>query len=343
MTRPIRLLMLVDDVQLAHELHRAMQNHVSLILPSIHFSPAECIHAGNYAAIVMTTDYAEKFAEDIANQASVSELPIERILVYQQDDWQKLSSLVEKGVVNRLIPHSWDIHTIVDLVMHLCSCLSTVIREKHFTDFLEVQSGADNDKLLKKVYELQEQNRRLQSLATTDGLTGLSNRRDLNDLMTQEIARSKRFGQSLSVVMCDVDYFKHYNDNFGHPAGDEVLKTVATIMRTRLRTSDHAARYGGEEFVLVLPVTAKDAAIRVADSIRKRIQEYHFPNEEKQPGGDLTISMGVATNGEDGETAQELIEAADKALYRAKQSGRNRVISFETGGELHPVLKELIA
>jgi len=126
--------------------------------------------------------------------------------------------------------------------------------------------------------------------------------------------------------MIDIDYFKHYNDHNGHPAGDVVLKTIAELLRDNIRKIDVAARYGGEEFSLILSETSRSSALVVANKMKNLVEDYPFAFEESQPNGQLTISMGIATYPEDGTTAQELLDKADQRLYRAKQLGRNRVV-----------------
>jgi diguanylate cyclase (GGDEF)-like protein len=166
-------------------------------------------------------------------------------------------------------------------------------------------------------------------LAITDGLTKLFNHRYFQERLDQELRRARRYKHPISVIMADIDFFKTYNDEFGHPRGDTALKTVAEIMKTMTRETDILARYGGEEFVIVLPETEKPEALRLAKRICSAIEEAAFFGEESMPGGKFTISMGVAAMPDDAANKQALIDAADKALYAAKAGGRNRVISFE--------------
>jgi diguanylate cyclase (GGDEF)-like protein len=126
--------------------------------------------------------------------------------------------------------------------------------------------------------------------------------------------------------MADIDYFKHYNDTNGHSAGDYALKKIAEIMRKNVKGSDIVARYGGEEFILVFPETTKENALSLCERIRQHIKDFRFNNEERQPNGDLTISMGISSYPEDGLTGKELVKKADVALYKAKELGRNRVV-----------------
>ncbi len=160
--------------------------------------------------------------------------------------------------------------------------------------------------------------------ATRDSMTGLFNRRFLNEYLELELLRAMRDGRPLTVMMLDVDHFKRFNDTFGHKAGDLVLQEVAATLRAQTRGSDIACRFGGEELVVVSPETSCDQAMPRAEQIRKAIEDLIVIGEG-QPLGKITISIGVASAPENGYDATELLRAADEALYAAKQAGRNRV------------------
>lgn len=162
--------------------------------------------------------------------------------------------------------------------------------------------------------------------AITDGLTGLYNHRFFREHLEVELERTDRYNHSLSLIILDIDHFKHYNDTHGHPQGDELLRKLAELLRKSLRESDVACRYGGEEFALILPETTKDAALALGERIRKAISEHPFPFRETQPMGTLSVSVGVAASPADGKEIEGLIKKADDALYRAKDGGRNRVV-----------------
>ncbi|MET0430481.1 MAG: diguanylate cyclase [Microvirga sp.] len=174
---------------------------------------------------------------------------------------------------------------------------------------------------------LQEANERLVILASTDGLTGVANRRTFDDRLRGEWGRAGRDGRSLSLLVLDLDFFKQYNDHFGHGAGDECLKRVAHLLRTGRRAIDLPARLGGEEFAVLLPDTDLEGATAVAESVRSRIADLCIQHP-KSPMGIVTASIGVtaATPGT-ADSGQDLVEAADRALYEAKRAGRNRVVS----------------
>jgi len=168
--------------------------------------------------------------------------------------------------------------------------------------------------------KLKEANETIACLARTDALTGLANRRTLDETLQREIARAYRQGESLSLIMGDIDQFKEINDQFGHSAGDQVLENVASAFKSQSRPYDLAARYGGEEFVLLLPETSPHDAITTAERVRIEIERITVPMCPRQ----VTISLGVAC-WKTGETPDQFIDRADAMLYQAKRNGRNRV------------------
>ncbi|MCX7831434.1 MAG: sensor domain-containing diguanylate cyclase [Actinobacteria bacterium] len=172
-------------------------------------------------------------------------------------------------------------------------------------------------------FRLIEANR---EMALTDSLTGLNNHRYFHERITQEISRARRYRKNLSLLMIDVDNFKKYNDANGHLTGDDALKRISTIIKENIRAADVAVRYGGEEFMVILPETAKEQALMVAERIRLSVEKEPFIGEDALPGKKLTVSIGVATFPEDSEIKDELIKKADDAMYAAKLRGKNCVV-----------------
>ncbi len=202
--------------------------------------------------------------------------------------------------------------------------LSVVLWQSKTREFVQQQQ------LALQTLEMEAINERLAYVASHDMLTGLFNRTIIMELADVEVARIRRTGHTASMILLDLDHFKHINDTYGHPVGDMVLKEVARIIRSLLRESDLAVRMGGEEFMVLLPATPLDDGVRAAERLRSSIAEYDFTGFDKPIS--ITTSCGVAPLSGDGEDPVKVsYSEADRALYRAKSSGRNRVEVADSG------------
>lgn len=168
---------------------------------------------------------------------------------------------------------------------------------------------------------------KVQKEAMHDDLTGLFTRRYFFENCYREFSESVRFGKTFSIIIADIDHFKYFNDNYGHPAGDAILKELASILRTNVRHSDIVCRYGGEEFAILLPNTGKDGAVFTADKLRTLVETNLAEINKSKYIGKITITAGVATYPDDGNTVDEIISKADKFLYIGKVRGRNTVVN----------------
>jgi diguanylate cyclase (GGDEF)-like protein len=176
--------------------------------------------------------------------------------------------------------------------------------------------------------ELMQANAELERISHSDGLTGVANRRHFDIFLDGEWRSAARADQSLSLIMIDIDYFKAYNDHYGHQGGDDCLKSVAGALGAALgRPRDLLARYGGEEFAVVLPDTSPEGALHVAENLHGAVERLHLPHVKSDASKYITVSLGVATMMPDAQASipAVLIAAADKALYQAKMQGRNRI------------------
>ncbi|NND69642.1 MAG: GGDEF domain-containing protein [Halioglobus sp.] len=204
--------------------------------------------------------------------------------------------------------------------------LALTWEREHFTQELGDLTGS----LRERNRQLRDARRQLTALANVDELTGLGNRRLVNSVLQKEINRARRAEAELSLILLDVDYFKNYNDTYGHPAGDKVLQKLADIMqRASTRAGDLVARYGGEEFILVLPGASSESAMRTASRLQDMILEENIPHANSEIADQITVSQGVITVRPDGghHEVADLIALADKALYSAKDAGRNTIIA----------------
>jgi diguanylate cyclase (GGDEF)-like protein len=193
----------------------------------------------------------------------------------------------------------------------------------------------DREELARINITLTGKNEELRSLSITDSLTGLYNRRHIMETLANEATRACRLKHVFSVMMIDVDHFKQYNDGSGHQAGDALLRKIGAIFQESIRNIDYAGRYGGDEFIVLLPEVGSTRALEVADRLRERVAAETLTSEtEKVP---VSLSIGVATLPEHGETPEAIVASADTALYHAKRSGRNRVVL--ASNDLQPGLK----
>lgn len=180
---------------------------------------------------------------------------------------------------------------------------------------------------VKELSELQEANFKLESLSTLDGLTGIPNRRSFDDYIEMSIKSCTRLNKPISLIMADIDFFKGYNDNYGHLKGDDCLINVAkSISLSVKRPLDFVTRYGGEEFAVILPETDEEGAKIIAEIIRKNVEELEIAHKSSNVSAYVTLSLGITTKSSSIQYSKnELIEHADKALYNSKSNGRNQV------------------
>lgn len=220
-----------------------------------------------------------------------------------------------------------------DYIVKLPDTIELVARIRyHSKAYLnQIQRDAAYRALRESQRQLMEKNLELQRLSNVDGLTGLSNRRYFNEYLEDEWIRATRDREPISALIIDVDDFKRYNDTYGHLPGDKVLRNVAeTLQQCSRRPADLTARFGGEEFVVLLPATDLSGARYLAERLCRSVEELQIPHSDSSVSRFVTISAGVASMiPRHGESPLLLIEAADKALYAAKRTGKNRAISYE--------------
>ncbi|MFP3947571.1 MAG: diguanylate cyclase [Longimicrobiales bacterium] len=208
--------------------------------------------------------------------------------------------------------------------------MAMVLRDVTARDRMEKELREARDQAEQANRRLEHANEQLEELANTDSLTGLANRRRFMEKLDAEIERADRYGRDLAIVLADLDHFKEVNDNWGHLVGDDVLRATARALQSVCREVDLAGRLGGEEMALILPETGREGAWSVAERLRRRIEDLRH----EAPGGEtfeVTASVGVAWLDDEVRTREDLLRAADRALYRAKERGRNQVVVKRRG------------
>ncbi|NIA05802.1 MAG: diguanylate cyclase [Proteobacteria bacterium] len=259
-----------------------------------------------------------------ANQ-DTSQVPI--IVLSTKEEPEIKSKAFELGANDYLVKLPDKIELIARIRYHSQAYINQKQRDEAFRALEESQ------------LRLAEANKILKKLSSMDGLTGVPNRRRFDEVLKQEWLRAIRHSTSISLIMIDIDFFKLFNDTYGHQGGDDCLKQVAkTLDESAERVTDMVARYGGEEFVVVLPETGTKGVLAVAETMRANVEAQHIPHENSKVTDHVTISLGVATAvPERGSREEDLIAAADQALYEAKNHGRNQVRSMglNPADELH--------
>jgi len=252
------------------------------------------------------------------NNPATRDLPI--IVLSGKDDPNIKSDAFDQGATDYLVKLPEKVELLARIRAHAKSYIAQKERDEAFRNLSRIQ-----EQLEKMNDELAHSNRELQRLSSMDGLTGLANRRQFDETLEQEWQRAMRTNMPLSLIFVDIDFFKRYNDHYGHQAGDDCLKKVAgALEKTIHRPADLVSRYGGEEFVMILPDTTDEGALAVAEKVLASVANLRIPHANSAAADHVTLSIGVATAAplEDSQP-EDLIETADKMLYRAKERGRN--------------------
>ena len=314
------MVLLVDDQAMIGEaVRRGLSNEENI---DFHFcsDPHQAIaHAVRIKPTVILQDLVMpgldglSLVREYRNHPATKDIPI--IVLSTKEDPLIKSAAFAAGANDYLVKLPDNIELVARIRYHSRSYMTLLQRDAAYRALRVSQQ------------QLLDTNLVLQRLMNSDGLTGLSNRRHFDEYMELEWRRSMREQSQLSLLMIDVDYFKNYNDTFGHLEGDEALRKVASSIRdSSARPSDLPARYGGEEFALVLPNTSQGGARLVAEKLRMTVEALKIPHTSPNEGSSLTISIGLSTiTPKTGSNCRELISAADKGLYLAKNSGRNQV------------------
>lgn len=320
---PVMVLLVDDQAMIGEAVRRALASEANI---SFHFcsDPLQAVSLAEQLKptvilqdlVMPGVDGLELLAQYRSRKA-LQDVPI--IVLSTKEDPKVKSAAFSAGANDYLVKLPDVIELVARIRYHSRSYVALQQRDEAFRALRESQQ------------QLLEANLVLQRLMRSDGLTGLANRRHFDDCLSSEWARAQREQSELSLLMIDVDYFKPFNDHYGHVAGDDALRQIATRMSEMCsRSSDLAARYGGEEFVMILPGTSRGGARLLAEKVRLSVQALAIPHERPTPNSVVSISIGVATLTPLADlTATYLVELADRGLYLAKQNGRNQVAVAE--------------
>lgn len=291
-----RVLCIDDDASILKSIERTLSTKFSPAVAKSLKEAKEILARESFSIIIIDQTLPDGKGLDFLAELAASDSESIRVLISGFVDMVELSKAINSGVLHKLIIKPWDNDYLVVQIMEA------------------LQS-----------YKLLLEKNALARLAITDPITELNNHRRFQDALKIEIQRAQRHNRPVSLLMIDIDHFKNYNDRYGHPAGDRLLADLSKRILESVRNLDVVARYGGEEFAVIMPDTAADDALRVAERIRNAVEAtpfevFHSPDHAK-----VTVSIGAASL----KPNLELVEEADKALYQAKNSGRNRSVLAE--------------
>jgi len=306
-----------------------LKNKISKIIDNSYIvytytSPEEAlVHAfeniANGADILMSIssyDFASKGSERFLIDFHKHSPYSKNILFSTNLNTQIISDIINDSTIHRIIPKDLEDY---DFELMILDTIKLQDQERRLREYQAILEDAVD----KRTQELKDTNERLKVLATTDSLTGIKNRRSYFDSSEPMISFSRREEKKLGILMIDIDKFKNINDTYGHDVGDKAIITIVNTMNSILRKSDIIGRIGGEEFAISLPNTTKEGIILVSNKIKDAISNIIFINNEKEIP--LRVSIGCTILKDDDKTIEAILKRADKALYNAKQTGRNKV------------------
>ena len=337
-----RILLVDDEPENLKALERTLRRGFTVESCTSPDDALKAVETGDFAVIVSDQRMPGMLGTDLLAKVAVVKPLITRVILTAHTETKEILDAINRAEIYRYVTKPWDNQEILTILQQAAEH-HRLLRENHE---LVTQLEEKNRRLVekeqeltmlnqslevvveKRTAELREVNERLNELAMTDPLTKVMNRRAFFQKFQEEIDRSKRYKHNIIIVMIDVDHFKKFNDMEGHVYGDQALKKIAQLLTSNLRKTDFLARYGGEEFVLMLTETKPEGGMEKCERLRALVETTDF--QGKKESAFLSISLGVALYPAHGESVEDLIKAADLALYEAKENGRNRVVQHST-------------
>jgi len=282
------ILIVDDDVEITKSVSRDLRRSAQIVACNSPVEAVEKLGEQEFSVVISDLKMPQMNGLDLLEKAAHLQPHCQRILLTAFIDLASLPDTINRAQINAIMTKPWEPEEL------------RVIVEK-----------------AQRVNELERENRELRRMALVDSLTGVANNRYFWERLDSEFSRARRYGRPLSLIMCDIDNFKKYNDEHGHLFGDQVLHKVAQNLEISKRGADTVARYGGEEFAIILPEVTRPMAIDIANRHLQSVLQ----------GQGISLSLGVATYPDDASSTTELVDKADRALLKAKNSGKGRVLS----------------
>jgi|688.fasta_scaffold107459_3 diguanylate cyclase (GGDEF)-like protein len=334
-----RILLVDDEEANLKALERTLREKFEVVLATSASAALEAINRQDFAAVVSDQRMPEMLGSELLSKIAKVKPFITRVILTAHTETNEILDTINRAEIFRFITKPWENQDLIVTIQQAVEHHRLIVQNKELLSQLELKTKGLEQKekellalnknleslVEKRTLELKLANERLSELAMTDPLTKIMNRRAFSKKLIEEIDRSSRYKHSMVLAMIDVDHFKHFNDTEGHVLGDEALKKIAQVFSGNLRKSDALARYGGEEFIIMMPETKLGSGNEICERLRAAVEAISFQGQQRSAY--LTVSIGLCEFPESGEGSEDLIEAADKALYEAKQAGRNRVMT----------------
>jgi two-component system, cell cycle response regulator len=324
--RDFPILLIDDDPERLDTLCKALEHEFWVIPAQSPAQALELLSRKEYAIIIAEQGMPGVSGAQVLSR-TVSGWPhLIRMLITDTPVDPELTEAVNSGGIYHYIARPWARDRIALMLKRVLESYSVARSHRTLVGELKLRNEELEQMVEERTSQIREWAERQRKLAISDGLTGLYNHRHFQERWRREVKRAQRYGQSVSLMIIDVDKFKNFNDTMGHPQGDQLLRNLSLLLQRSVRDVDLVARYGGEEFVIMLPETRKDDGVILAERVRSLVAQHPFEHRDVQPGGRITVSVGVAAFPADGGSPGDVLVRADKALYKAKEGGRDRVI-----------------
>jgi diguanylate cyclase (GGDEF)-like protein len=319
-----RILAVDDEPDNLKALERTLRSRFRVVAVSDPAAALEALQKEDFAVVVSDQNMPGMLGTELLARAAKIRPHSTRILLTAFTETRILLDAINRAEIYRYLTKPWENEELLAVVAQGAE-RHHLLHENHrlFGELKKLNEDLEKT-VAERTSELRDANERLAKLAMTDPLTKILNRRAFFARFTEEVERSRRYSHGMVVAMVDVDRFKEFNDMEGHLRGDEALKRIAATFANNLRKTDILGRYGGEEFIVVMPETSLPNAVEICERLRAAIEDTEFQGKDEPAY--LTVSIGIAAYPDQGTTSEALTEAADQALYQAKNGGRNRVV-----------------
>jgi diguanylate cyclase (GGDEF)-like protein len=325
-----RILLVDDEPENLRALERTLRVRFDCVACTTPAEALDKVRRESFAVIISDQRMPGMVGTELLAQVASIKPLITRVILTAYTETREILDAINRAEIYRYVTKPWDNNELVSIIQQAAEHQRLLSENQALVGRLEGMNRELESLVAQRTAELQRANEKLSELAMTDPLTKVLNRRAVFGRFQEEIERGHRYKRAGVVVMIDVDHFKTFNDMEGHVFGDEALRKIAQIFTSNLRKTDVLGRYGGEEFIVIMPETKIENAMEICERLRGTVERTALQGHAGNAY--LTVSVGLAAFPREGETAEELVKAADQALYRAKQNGRNRI---ELGVDAH--------